>query len=331
MPSFFDKLKPQQKVVAPTVEPVAQIIAPQVETPKPVEVIAVPEPDFKNTLIGTPFETPIVYAKKYYEAAGLAGELTDEMKTKMAAFTEISNILSAGWSTEQETNAAAERSKLPSEKLRDKLNNAINTSSYYNNDSCRRNIDYGFQIIVGGAKTKFDQQKLVSDQPPEEIVKTMFENGDLVKNVDMGNLINGYAGLLDKPADTRAAFLRSEEVKAFKALGIIPNEAPDGGRFPRDNENGFLIKLLKKDGKGTETDGGVVNQRQVVDFKRPLDIDGVSAVISIPKDMLENSGRYFNSDGYPITSGFRLELSPEFYTKTLGVKPTESPVEKATE
>ncbi|HWS48525.1 MAG TPA: hypothetical protein VN174_00560 [Candidatus Methanoperedens sp.] len=331
MPGFFDRLKPQPKNIAPASEPV---ISTPVEVTKPVEVTPPVEPDFKNSQIGTPFETPIAFAQRYYEAVKTTGELTPEMQTKMAAFTEVSGILADGWRSEQEENATLEKSKRPSEKLKDALKAGIRPNGSYSVDTAGREIDWAFQTIVGGAETKLSQEKIVSDKSPEDIVADLFNSGGLIRRIDMGNLMRGYAGALEEQSRD-GGFLRTEQIAMWKSLGVIPAEAPNGGSFPLGQENAYLIRLLKRDGQTTETEVKTEDGQALIEYKRPTKVEGVSAVISIRKDLLDSHQRVSNPDGYQMVNGFRLELSPEFYTGTLGIKPTEgvsvTPTEKPTE
>jgi len=88
MPGILDRLlEPQSKTVTQPVDVVVPINTPTQPTEdlKPVEIVAVPEPDFTKSLAGTPFETPMTLAKKYFEAASSSGEVTEEMKTKLTA------------------------------------------------------------------------------------------------------------------------------------------------------------------------------------------------------------------------------------------------------
>lgn len=316
MPGIFDRLlKPQPKAVTQPVDIVVPINTPTQPTEdlKPVEVVAVPEPDFTKSLAGTPFETPISLAKKYFEAASSSGEVTEEMKTKLTAFAEVSGILSEGWKAEQEATEAAEKLKLPSEKLKDALKSGISQNSTYDVKLSLSYFDQGIDGIVNEARERINQEEQVSEKKPTEIIKELFDQKKLTKNIDMGNLVQGSFGLLGTPSEGMRMFNPSERIAMLKSLGVVPSDTPE--KFPLGEENAYFVKLLTKGGSCVPNE--VQADQKTTEFRKTTKIEGVYAVISIASRYLTNTDNIGNLGGYPYTSGFRLELSPDFYVNTL--------------
>jgi len=310
MSGFFDKLKPQPKVnTPPTTEPVVPLI----ETSKPVEIIPlIPTPEFSNPQPGTPFETPLAIAKKYYEAIIAKGEVSPEIQAKMAAFTEISGILADGWKAEQETNATAERANSPSEKLKNILITEVKGSA------AQKNIENGLNMIISKVKTKYDQQKLVGNDPlKEDFGKWLEEHGGIMR-INLGNLLAGRNGVLEYEGSNDNSYPNQSHISTLKSLGVIPPEAPNQGQFPEGKESEFLVNLLKLSGKTEERDN-LKYKVPAKDFINPTKIDGVSIVTTFNTSYLERGA----VRGYPGVIDLNLKLSPEFYKKSLGVNPPE--------
>lgn len=317
MSGFFDKLKPQPKNTAPASEPV---IPTPVEVTKPVEVIPPKEPDFTNTQAGTPFETPMAYAQRYYEAAKETGDLTPEMQNKLAAFTEISGILADGWKAEQETDAAAEKAKDPSEKLKEILLEQAKNYNHGGQISVEENINYGFEVI-NKIKKEFDQAKIIHDESWKEDFPGWLEKHGAIKRINLSNLFSGQPGNIDAKV-SNGGFPVQKLISAYKSLGLIPSEAPENGQYPSGKENEYLISMLKQNGETTETDNFDYPEVHAKDIKKPTNIEGVTAVITFNTSyMTESPVR-----GMATGIGFNLELSPKFYEKKLGInKPSELP------
>jgi len=72
----------------------------------------------------------------------------------------------------------------------------------------------------------------------------------------------------------------------------------------------------------SEVDEGKLGQ--VVEYRKPTRISGVSAVLSFENDALDSLGPYMNADGYSLICATRLELSPDFHTQTLGITTPEA-------
>lgn len=317
---IWDKLKPQTKVidVPKVVEPVKPV-----EIPKPVELPPPPEPDFSKPETATPFETPLSLAQQYFERAKEEGQLTPEMQAKIAAYTEVSHILSEGWQAEQQAAEAERMARHPFKKLEDAL--VAGTDRKYSALSqSAPNITRELSRLSSDLQGQFAQEKLISTEPDQAILDKLIASGKVLSKIDVGKLVNGrWQG-----DSSQSSFPVSELPAMLKALGAIPPESPEGGAYPRDNENGYLIALLNRDGKATTADAEVgygQQTREITEFTRPTSIEGVSVVLGFSKDRLVNSNRYYNSNGYPGHDTFRLELTPQFLAKSVGIQSSEAP------
>ena len=245
------------------------------------------------------------------------------MQAKIAAYAEVSHILSDGWQAEQQAAEAERMARHPFKKLEDAL--VAGTERKYSAlGQSAPNITRELSRLSSDLQSEFAREKLISAEPDQAILDKLISSGKALTKIDVGKLVNGrWQG-----DSSGSPFPVSELPAMLKALGAIPPESPDGGAFPRDNENGYLIALLNRDGKASSADGEVTygqEKRAITEFTRPTNVEGVNVVLGFSKDRLVNSNQYHNSNGYPGNDTFRLELTPQFLAKSVGIQTSETP------
>jgi hypothetical protein len=108
----------------------------------------------------------------------------------------------------------------------------------------------------------------------------------------------------------------------MKALNVLPENAPEGNNFPRGQEDNYLAKLLQKSGASSKEVKMTLNQMttDVTEFTKPTSVEGVNLTVGLRSSNLgENARQESNQSGFAFTTGIKLELTPQFLAKSLGV------------
>lgn len=211
----------------------------------------------------------------------------------------------------------------PSLQLKQALVGGLKPDSAYNVKITSENFGNGVKGIITNATDAYNAKVTkIGDNSydPSEVLTTLHKDGKLVHAVDMGNLANGHFGILDQPSSGYESYLTTEQIPMLKSLGVIGSDAPNGGSFTHGAENKEFVDLLKQNDNCVVSEVTSPDGRKITEFRSQTKIPGVDTVISIPTRILEDYRSICNATGYQLISGFRLELTPDFYTKSLNIE-----------